>query len=172
MTNLLQPADVCWFSQIKRAYHEADEMDGFDNDVDESPVASNDKPTVEMIDEHSVTRALDFVQPQMSSLSLANSKRVISPESVNTPSPLFIDKPQSSSQVNLAPISQTPNISQCILSTQIPLDIMMVRNDPPIYSQNHNIPFFVGTHQGHTVQRLQLQDIPIQQNIQNTSTSV
>ncbi|RNA28829.1 hypothetical protein BpHYR1_039079 [Brachionus plicatilis] len=123
---------------------EADEMDGFDNDVDESPVASNDEPTVasaepsvEMIDEHSVARAIDFVQPQMSSLSLANSMRVISPESVSrekstssslqltcihTPSPLFIDKPQSSSQLNLAHISQTPNISQCISSAQIPLD--------------------------------------------------
>ncbi|RNA17268.1 hypothetical protein BpHYR1_010244 [Brachionus plicatilis] len=49
---------------------------------------------------------------------------------------------------------------------------MMVRNDPPIYSQNNNIPIVVGTQQGHTVQRLPLQDIPIQQNIQNTSTSV
>ncbi|RNA22586.1 hypothetical protein BpHYR1_009985 [Brachionus plicatilis] len=49
---------------------------------------------------------------------------------------------------------------------------MMVRNDPPIYSQNNNIPIVVGTQQSHTVQRLPLQDIPIQQNIQNTSTSV
>ncbi|RNA28733.1 hypothetical protein BpHYR1_015304 [Brachionus plicatilis] len=97
---------------------EADEMDGFDNDVDESPVVSAE-PSVEMIDEHSVARAIDF----------------------------------------------------CISSAQIPLDIMMIRNDPPIYSQNHNIPIVVGTQQGHTVQRLPLQDIPIQQNIQNTSTS-
>ncbi|RNA31986.1 hypothetical protein BpHYR1_006220 [Brachionus plicatilis] len=29
---------------------------------------------------------------------------------------------------------------------------MMVRNDPPIYSQNNNIPIVVGTQQGHTVQ--------------------
>ncbi|RNA39333.1 hypothetical protein BpHYR1_051042 [Brachionus plicatilis] len=49
---------------------------------------------------------------------------------------------------------------------------MMVRNDPPIYGQNNNIPIVVGTQQGHTVQSLPLQDIPIQQNIQNTSTSV
>ncbi|RNA08543.1 hypothetical protein BpHYR1_041840 [Brachionus plicatilis] len=42
---------------------------------------------------------------------------------------------------------------------------MMVRNDPPIYSQNNNIPIVVGTQQGHTVQRLPLQDIPIQRNI-------
>ncbi|RNA39121.1 hypothetical protein BpHYR1_043270 [Brachionus plicatilis] len=49
---------------------------------------------------------------------------------------------------------------------------MMVRNDPPIYSQNNNIPIVVGTQQGHTVQRLPLQDRSIQQNIQNTSASV
>ena len=91
---------------------------------------------------------------------------------IHTASPLFIDKPQPSPQVNLAPISQKPNISQCISSAQIPLDIMMVRNDPLIYSQNNNIPIVVGTQQGYTVQRLPLQDIPIQQNIQNTSTSV
>ena len=48
----------------------------------------------------------------------------------------------------------------------------MVRNDPSIYSYNNNIPIVVGTQQGHTVHRLPLQDIPIQQNIQNTSTSV
>ncbi|RNA33626.1 hypothetical protein BpHYR1_000141 [Brachionus plicatilis] len=41
-------------------------------------------------------------------------------------------------RLNLAPIS--PNISQCISSVQIPLDIMMIRNDPLIYSQNNNIP--------------------------------
>ncbi|RNA19329.1 hypothetical protein BpHYR1_045202, partial [Brachionus plicatilis] len=46
-----------------------------------------------------------------------------------------------------------------------PLDIMMVRNDPPIYSQNNNIPIVVGTQQSQTVQRLPLQDIPLQQNI-------
>ncbi|RMZ95446.1 hypothetical protein BpHYR1_014608, partial [Brachionus plicatilis] len=49
---------------------------------------------------------------------------------------------------------------------------MMVRNDPPIYSQNNNIPIIVSTQLGHTVQRFPLQDIPIQQNIKNTSTSV
>ncbi|RNA29259.1 hypothetical protein BpHYR1_046842 [Brachionus plicatilis] len=49
---------------------------------------------------------------------------------------------------------------------------MMVRNDPRIYSQNNNIPIVFGTQQGRTVQRLPLQDILIQQNIQNTSTSV
>ncbi|RNA01060.1 hypothetical protein BpHYR1_024269 [Brachionus plicatilis] len=42
------------------------------------------EPSVEMIDEHSVAGAIDFVQPQMSSLSLANSMRVISPESMRT----------------------------------------------------------------------------------------
>ncbi|RNA25082.1 hypothetical protein BpHYR1_004164 [Brachionus plicatilis] len=42
---------------------------------------------------------------------------------------------------------------------------MMVR-------KNNNIPIVVVTQQGHNVQRLPLQDIPIQQNIQNTSTSV
>ncbi|RNA29566.1 hypothetical protein BpHYR1_041899 [Brachionus plicatilis] len=31
---------------------------------------------------------------------------------------------------------------------------MMVRNDPPIYSQNNNIPIVVGTQQDHTVQLL------------------
>ncbi|RNA22619.1 hypothetical protein BpHYR1_002561 [Brachionus plicatilis] len=31
---------------------------------------------------------------------------------------------------------------------------MMVRNDPPIYSQNNNIPIVVGTQLGHTVQLL------------------
>ncbi|RNA11158.1 hypothetical protein BpHYR1_004351 [Brachionus plicatilis] len=38
--------------------------------------------------------------------------------------------------------------------------------------QNNNIPIVVGTQQGHTVPRLPLQDIPIQQNIENTSISV
>ncbi|RNA20567.1 hypothetical protein BpHYR1_015664, partial [Brachionus plicatilis] len=38
---------------------------------------------------------------------------------MHTPSPLFIDKPQSSSQVNLAPISQTPKIPEAQLYIRV-----------------------------------------------------
>ncbi|RNA04540.1 hypothetical protein BpHYR1_008082, partial [Brachionus plicatilis] len=42
----------------------------------------------------------------------------------------------------------------------------------PIRYNNNNISIVVGTQQGQIVQRLPLKDIPIQQNIQNSSTSV
>ena len=116
---------------------EADEMACFDNDVDESSFASNDEQTVA-----SAEPSVEQLIQEKSTLSISSSLQLTC---IHTPSPLFIDKPQSSSQVNLAPISQTPNISQCVSSARMPLDIMMVRNDSPIYSQNNNIPIVVGT---------------------------